>query len=120
MWAVLNAVKTVSKQLQSDVPGGKDLSRKPSQVKGNTLRISKRRTTMTKINISIVTAKRNSSRTAVLANTNNFSEVEAFSASFKAFSSGNPAATADCSANQLLLWRICYQIDVEATSAGDE
>ena len=86
MWAVLKTVKRASKQLQSDVPGGKDLSRKPIQVKGHAIRISKGRAKMTKMIISIVIAKRRSSGTAVPVNTVNFSEVEAFSAFSNAFS----------------------------------
>ena len=120
MWAVLNTVKTAPKQFHSDVPGGKDLSRKPIHVKGHSIRISKGRAKMTKMIISIVIAKRRSSGTAVLVNTINFSEVEAFSAFSNAFSWRNPAATADCSAKHFSLWRICYHVDVEAPSPGDE
>ena len=75
---------------------------------------------MTKVIISIVIAKRRSSGTAVPVNTVNFSEVEAFSAFSNAFSWKNPVATADCSANHFLSWRICYHVDVEAPSPDDE
>lgn len=58
MWAVLNAIKKASKQLESNVPGGKDLSRKPSQLNGHALRLSKSAAVMTKIIISIMTMKK--------------------------------------------------------------